>query len=151
MMETVRHQLVEFMLEFNKTLFCNGIDFAVMEKEKKDRIINNIYASVVHTGTGNIDASHSNNVGQGNVGALDNDCIRQIEKLLADIDSLDIKESEKEDIAQCVSDIREELKSESPSDKLIRNALRALKSFGSIVTEHAIGVGIDKLIDKFVI
>lgn len=97
MMETVRHQLVEFMLEFNKTLFCNGIDFAVMEKEKKDRVINNIYASVVHTGTGNIDASHSNNVGQGNVGALDN------------------------------------------------------KSFGSIVTEHAIGAGIDKLIDKFVI
>ncbi len=151
MMETVRHQLVEFMLEFNKTLFGNEIDFAVMEKEKKDQIINNIYASIVHTGTGNIDASHSNNIGQGNVEALDRDCILQIEKLLSEIESLKINESEKDDIEQCVSDIRNELKSESPSNRFIRNTLRALKSFGSIVTEQAVGAGIDKLIDKFVI
>ena len=145
--ETVRHQLLEFLLVFNKTLFNNNIHFDLMDRKEKDKRINNIYASIVHTGTGYINANASQNTVTGNIAAGNDQWKYDVEKLLVEIESVNLCKDEKEEIKQCIADIRYELSLESPSIKVIRKTLRALKSFGSIVMEKIVETGIDRIIN----
>lgn len=142
------NHLLEMLLDFNKELFDNDINFNVMTKQQKNEIINNIYnATVVNTGEGNIKIEDGNLVGGNSTVTISNKVSDRIKDLLEQIESLEKKVDEDEqDMAQYIFEIKQELDSKMPQPAIIKRALRALKTLKIIAAEKAVEYGIDQLI-----
>lgn len=142
------NHLLEMLLDFNKVLFDNDLNFNVMTKQQKNEIINNIYnATVVNTGEGCINVDNSNLIGGNSNVTISNEVATKIKELLNQIESLEKKVDEDEhDMAQYIFEIKQELESKMPQPAILKRALRALKTLKTIATEKAIEYGIDQLI-----
>jgi hypothetical protein len=126
------------------------VDFDRIDIQERQSIINNIYATNVHLGNGNIEAYNSNNIGgDATVYSLPQDIKEKIQFIIDEINKIKVEdEADKNDIAEEIIAIKEELHKESPSKILLKRSLRALKTIGRIAQEKVIEHGIDQLLNS---
>ena len=143
--DSFKSRLLKFFLELSAQM---KIDLNVMTNREK---IANIMHQTINAGVysnGDVSIENSTVVGgqNNNVSispALKNeieDVLRQVEELKQNV------EADEQDIAEVVMDLRSELEKESPSKKLLKRGMQALKSFHGVVVEKAIEYGIDQIL-----
>ena len=129
---SVKSLLIDYFLKKNDDESFNFAQF--MRKDEKDTIVDNrtIYtAAVINTGTGSVYASNVTNfVGDNNTISLDaknelQSIIDKIEELLRPIMTGECNE--------LVSEIKEEVSSDTPMPKILKRGLQALKGVVSEV------------------
>lgn len=145
----IKSTLLDFIIKLNKDLDLN-LDISLEEQSKITKIVNQtIYANTVHTGTGDITSSNSNLiVGDNSTISLSPESKQQIQELVTQL--MDLKnqvENDEEDLAEYLIELQSELDKKFSSPKILRKSLRAIKAFGGIVSEKAIELGVDKMID----
>lgn len=143
--DNVKSLLLNFFLKLDNEIDLNKLD----NTQKINTIMNQtINAGIINTGSGHIEVNNSTVIGGSeSVITMDSDLKRQIESVLKQIEEIKGHIAEDEaDIAKYIFDIRQELNKERPSGMIIKTSLRALKSFGTIVTSKVIELGLDKLI-----
>ncbi len=150
-LDSFKSKLLHFFLELDEELDFD-LDFLNSSNQNKiTQIINqNIYAGVVHTGEGDVNANKSTIVGGSNNNVSINDCVKtQIEELINQIEELNKRvEGDETDIAECIAEIQQEINSETPQPKLLKISLKLLKRIPKIAAESAIGVAIEKVIEQ---
>ena len=143
--DSFKSKLLKFFLELTAQM---EIDLNVMTNREK---IANIMHQTINAGVysnGDVSIENSTVVGgqNNNVSispALKNeieDVLRQVEELKQNV------EADEQDVAEVVMDLRSELEKESPSKKLLKRGMQALKSFHGVVVEKAIEYGIDQIL-----
>lgn len=152
-LENFKSKLLNFFLILNKELDFD-IDFTNSSNQNKiTQIMNqNIYAGVVHTGEGDVNASNSTIIGGSNNNVSINDSIKsQIKDLINKIEELNKRVGGDEiDIAECIAEIQQEIQSDSPQPKILRTYLKWMKRIPKIAAESAIGVAIEKVIEQLI-
>lgn len=145
----IKSTLLDFIIKLNKDLDLN-LDISLEEQSKITKIVNQtIYANTVHTGTGDITSSNSNLIiGDNSTISLSPESKQQIQELVTQL--MDLKnqvENDEEELAEYLIELQNELNKKISSPKILRKSLRAIKAFGGIVSEKAIELGVDKMID----
>lgn len=80
------------------------------------------------------------------------DSKQQIQELVNQLNSLKSQLNIDEvEFTEYLDEIQKELDSKMPSPKILRQALRAIKGFGGIVTEKAIEFGLDQVIANIIV
>lgn len=152
--DAVNSKLLEFLLEINKETDINA-DFNIIDKKNLIDMISNrtINAGVVNIAGGNITIENSNIIGGEDISSqLPVELTDKIIGLINEIEKLKINdEADKNDIAEEIFAIKEELHKESPSKTLLKRSLRALKTIGSIAQEKVIEHGIDQIISSLIV
>jgi hypothetical protein len=148
--EISKAKLIDMLMDIDERLFNCEVDFDRIDIQERQSIINNIYATNVHLGNGNIEANNSNNIGgHATVYSLPQDIKEKIQYIIDEINKIKVEdEADKNDIAEEIFAIKEELHKESPSKTLLKRSLRALKTIGSIAQEKVIEHGIDQLLNS---
>lgn len=151
--DTFKSKLLNFFLELDKELDFD-IDFSNSSNQKKiTQIMNqNIYAGVVHTGDGNLNAGNSTIIGGLNNNVTINDNVKsQIQDLIQQVEELNERVSgDENDVAECIAEIQQEMQSDSPQPRLLRTSLKWLRQIPKIATESAISVAIEKIIEQLI-
>lgn len=146
--EKIKSELLNFILQLDKSLNLN-IDFTLEDKSKVAHIMNTtINANMVHTGNGNLNADNCNSiVGDNSQIVMSDNSKAEITELVNKLSALksQIKVDEIE-FTDYLDEIKQELDKKITSPKIIRKALRAIKSLGGIITEKAVEFGIDQVI-----
>lgn len=145
----IKSTLLDFIIKLNKDLDLN-LDISLEEQSKITKIVNQtIYANTVHTGAGDITSSNSNLiVGDNSTISLSPESKQQIQELVTQL--MDLKnqvENDEEELAEYLIELQSELDKKISSPKILRKSLRAIKAFGGIVSEKAIELGVDKIIE----
>lgn len=145
----IKSTLLDFIIKLNKDLDLN-LDISLEEQSKITKIVNQtIYANTVHTGTGDITSSNSNLiVGDNSTISLSPESKQQIQELVTQL--MDLKnqvENDEEELAEYLTELQSELDKKISSPKILRKSLRAIKAFGGIISEKAIELGVDKMIE----
>lgn len=148
-LESIIDNVKSILLEFFQEL-DNNIDFTSLDNTQKIVKImhHTINAGIINNNCEHIDIKDSTIIGGSeNIVTINDEIKKQIEQVLRQIEEIknDIN-ADKDDITQYIYEIRQELLKENPSGKFIKKSLRALKSFGRIMTSKAIELGLDKLI-----
>ena len=148
--EISKAMLIDMLMDINEKLFNGEIDFDRLDKQERQNIINNIYATNVHFGKGDIEAYNSNNIrGDATINLLSQDTKDKIQDILDELSKIKVEdEADKNDIAEEIFVIKTELEKASPSKQIIKRSLRALKTIGSVVQEKLIEQGIDQLLNS---
>lgn len=149
----IKSTLLDFIIKLNKDLDLN-LDISLEEQSKITKIVNQtIYANTVHTGTGDITSSNSNLIiGDNSTISLSPESKQQIQELVTQL--MDLKnqvENDEEELAEYLIELQSELDKKMSSPKILRKSLRAIKAFGGIVSEKAIELGVDKMIEMIVL
>lgn len=149
----IKSTLLDFIIKLNKDLDLN-LDISLEEQSKITKIVNQtIYANTVHTGTGDITSSNSNLiVGDNSTISLSPESKQQIQELVTQL--MDLKnqvENDEEELAEYLIELQSELDKKISSPKILRKSLRAIKAFGGIVSEKAIELGVDKMIEMIIL
>lgn len=145
----IKSTLLDFIIKLNKDLDLN-LDISLEEQSKIAKIVNQtIYANTVHTGTGNITSSNSNLiVGDNSSISLSPESKQQIQELVNQLSVLKKQvENDEDELAEYLIELQEELDKKISSPRILRKGLRAIKAFGGIVSEKAIELGVDRMID----
>lgn len=153
MLERIKSTLLDFIIKIKKELELD-IDISSVGQEKINKIMNTtIYANAVHTGTGDMNVSNNNMViGDGAHITISPDSKQQIQELVNQLNSLKSQLNIDEvEFTEYLDEIQRELDSKMPSPKILRQALRAIKGFGGIVTEKAIEFGLDQVIANIIV
>lgn len=146
--EKIKSELLNFILQLDKSLNLD-IDFTLEDKSKVAQIMNTtINANMVHTGNGNLTADNCNSiVGDNSQIVMSDNSKDEITELVNKLSALKSQiEVDEIEFTDYLDEIKQELNKKATSPKIIRKALRAIKSFGGIITEKAIEFGIDKVI-----
>lgn len=149
LIERIKSTLLDFIIKLNKDLDLN-LDISLEEQSKITKIVNQtIYANTVHTGTGDITSSNSNLiVGDNSTISLSPESKQQIQELVTQLMNLKNQvENDEEELAEYLIELQSELDKKISSPKILRKSLRAIKAFGGIVSEKAIELGVDKMIE----
>ena len=150
-LDSFKSRLLNFFLELDKELDFD-LDFLNNSNQNKiSTIMNqNIYAGVVHTGEGDINANKSTIVGGSDNNVSINECLKsEIRDLIYQVEELNERvEGDETDIAECIAEIQQEIGSESPQPKVLRASLKLLRKIPKIAAESAIGVAIEKVIER---
>lgn len=146
-----KSKLLNFFLELNRDLDFN-LDFISISNQKLiNNIMNqNIFASVVHTGNGDVNANNSTLVGGSNNNVSINEDVKsQIRDLIQKVEEVNERvKGDETDIAECIAEIQQEISSESPQPKVLKTSLKWLRRIPKIAAESAIGVAIEKVIEQ---
>lgn len=146
-----KSKLLDFLLEIETELDFS-LEFTNEKNQKKiAQIMNqNIYAGIVHSGDGDINANCSTIVaGSQNVVSISNELKEDIESLLHQIDDINNRiDGDEADIAECIAEIQQELKAESPQPRFLKMSLKCLKAIPKITAESAISVAIERIIEQ---
>ncbi|MBQ3619743.1 MAG: hypothetical protein II939_16480 [Bacteroidales bacterium] len=87
--------------------------------------------------------------GHNNAMTIPSEIKEKIQGIVDEIEKLKVEDdADKNDIAEEIYIIKTELLKESPSKRIIRRSLRALKAIGSVVQEKLIEQGIDQLLNS---
>lgn len=146
--EKIKSELLNFILQLDKSLNLD-IDFTLEDKSKVAKIMNTtINANMVHTGNGNLTADNCNSiVGDGSQIVMSDNSKAEIKELVNKLSALKSQiEVDEIEFTDYLDEIKQELDKKITSPKIIRNALRAIKSLGGIITEKAVEFGIDQVI-----
>lgn len=149
--DAVNSKLLDFLLEINKEMEIDADFNTINKKQYIDNVANQtINAGVVNMGSGNITIESSQVVGgNGNTMPISSDIKAKIQEIIAEIEKIKIEDdADKNDIAEEIFAIKEELHKEFPSKTLLKRSLRALKTIGSIAQEKVIEHGIDQLLNS---
>lgn len=149
--DAVNSKLLDFLLEINKEMEIDADFNTINKKQYIDNVANQtINAGVVNMGSGNITIESSQVVGgNGNTMPISSDIKAKIQEIIAEIEKIKIEDdADRNDIAEEIFAIKEELHKESPSKTLLKRSLRALKTIGSIAQEKVIELGIDQLLNS---
>lgn len=153
MLERIKSTLLDFIIKIKNELELD-IDISSVGQEKINKIMNTtIYANAVHTGTGDMNVSNNNMViGDDAHITISPDSKQQIQELVNQLNSLKSQLNIDEvEFTEYLDEIQKELDSKMPSPKILRQALRAIKGFGGIVTEKAIEFGLDQVIANIIV
>lgn len=146
--EKIKSELLNFILQLDKSLNLD-IDFTIEDKSKVAKIMNTtINANMVHTGNGNLTADNCNSiVGDGSQIVMSDNSKAEIEELVNKLSALKSQiEVDEIEFTDYLDEIKQELDKKISSPKIIRKALRAIKSLDGIITEKAVEFGIDQVI-----
>lgn len=146
--EKIKSQLFNFILQLDKSLNLD-IDFTLEDKSKVAQIMNTtINANMVHTGNGNLNADNCNSiVGDNFQIVMSENSKAEIAELVNKLNTLKSQiEVDEIEFTDYLDEIQQELDKKITSPKIIRKALRAIKSLGGIITEKAVAYGIDQVI-----
>ncbi|MCR4829393.1 MAG: hypothetical protein K5864_08025 [Bacteroidales bacterium] len=149
--DAVNSKLLDFLLEINKEMEIDADFNTINKKQYIDNVANQtINAGVVNMGSGNITIENSQVMGgHGNNMPISSDLKEKIQEIIAEIEKIKVEdEADKNDIAEEIFAIKEELHKESPSKTLMKRSLRVLKTIGSIAQEKVIEHGIDQLLNS---
>lgn len=149
--DAVNSKLLDFLLEINKEMEIDADFNAINKKQYIDMIANQtINAGVVNMGSGNVSISDSQVMGgRNNAMTIPSEIKEKIQGIIDEIEKLKVEDdADKNDIAEEIYIIKTELLKESPSKRIIRRSLRALKTIGSVVQEKLIEQGIDQLLNS---
>lgn len=149
--DAVNSKLLDFLLEINKEMEIDADFNTINKKQYIDSVANQtINAGVVNMGSGNITIESSQVVGgHDNIMPIASDMKERIQEIVAEIEKIKVEdEADKNDIAEEIFAIKTELEKASPSKKIIKRSLRALKTIGSVVQEKLIEHGIDQLLNS---
>lgn len=149
--DAVNSKLLDFLLEINKEMEIDADFNTINKKQYIDSVANQtINAGVVNMGSGNITIESSQVVGgHDNIMPIASDMKKRIQEIVAEIEKIKVEdEADKNDIAEEIFAIKTELEKASPSKKIIKRSLRALKTIGSVVQEKLIEHGIDQLLNS---
>lgn len=144
----IKSTLLDFIIKLDRELDLN-IDITLAGQETISKIMNTtINANIVHTGTGNIDATNSNIISGDNATiTLSSEVKQNIQDLISQLSALNNRVGTDEvEFTEYLTEIQEELNKKISSPKILRRCLRLIKSFGGIVTEKAVELRIDQLI-----
>lgn len=144
-----KSKLLDFFLRINNELDFD-LDFYSTKNQQiiSNYMVQNITAGIVHTGTGNVDTSNSTIVG-GHNNIINDHLRKEIECLLEQIESINERVDEDEiDIAECISEIQQQLKKQTPEIGFIKRSLKFLSRVPKIAAESAIATTIEQLIEK---
>ncbi len=145
----VKSKLLDFFLQLNDKLDMK-LDLTKLEnKQTVSNIMNQtIYAGVVNTGSGSIEVKNSNVVGGENNTLIINDEVKQqITDLLEKIKAINVDNvDEKQDVDESIATIQSELNKDDANPRIIRRALRAIKSVPAVMGAHVIELGMDKIL-----
>ncbi|MDE6206301.1 MAG: hypothetical protein K2M55_00655 [Muribaculaceae bacterium] len=146
--EKIKSELLNFILILDKSLNLD-IDFTLEDKSKVAHIMNTtINANMVHTGNGNLNADNCNSiVGDNSQIVMSDNSKAEIKELVNKLSALKSQiEVDEIEFTEYLDEIKQELDKKITSPKIIRKALRAIKSLGGIITEKAVEFGIDRVI-----
>jgi len=146
----VESVLLNFILQLDKSLNLD-IDFTLEDKSKVAQIMNTtINANMVHTGNGNLTADNCNSiVGDNSQIVMSDHSKAEITELVNKLSALKSQiEVDEIEFTDYLDEIQQELDKKITSPKIIRKALRAIKSLGGIITEKAVEYGIDQVIAR---
>jgi len=146
--EKIKSQLLNFILQLDKSLNLD-IDFTLEDKSKVAQIMNTtINANMVHTGNGNLTADNCNSiVGDNSQIVMSDNSKTEIAELVNKLNALKSQiEVDEIEFTDYLDEIQQELDKKITSPKIIRKALRAIKSLGGIIIEKAVEYGIDQVI-----
>lgn len=149
--DAVNSKLLDFLLEINKEMEIDADFNTINKKQYIDNVANQtINAGVVNMGSGSFTIENSQVMGgHGNTMPISSDLKEKIQEIIAEIEKIKIEDdADKNDIAEEIFAIKEELHKESPSKILLKRSLRALKTIGSIAQEKVIEHGIDQLLNS---
>lgn len=147
--DAVNSKLLDFLLEINKEMEIDADFNTINKKQYIDNVANQtINAGVVNMGDGIIMVEKSQIMGgHDNEMSIASEMKERINDIVAEIEKIKVEDEEdKNDIAEEIFLIKTELGKASPSKKIIKRSLRALKTIGSIVQEKLIEQGIDQLL-----
>ena len=120
----------------------------ITNREKIANIMNQTINAGIYSAGGDVAIANSTVIGGKNNSvsisqALKNeieDVLRQVEDLKQSV------EADEQDVAEVMMDIRAELEKATPSKRLLKRGMQALKSFHGVVVEKAIEYGIDQIL-----
>lgn len=143
--ESFKSKLLTFFLELSAQ---REIDLDVMTNREK---IANIMHQTINAGvysTGDVSITNSTVVGgQNNSVSISPTLKNEIEDVLRQVEDLKQSvEADEQDVAEVMMDIRAELEKTTPSKRLLKRGMQALKSFHGVVVEKAIEYGIDQIL-----
>lgn len=148
MIGRIKSNLLTKLIQFYREFDPNIKDIAINNDKNTNFMNTYIYANAIHQGIGNITAI-DNKLEVENDKNLSLDIRKQIQELFDQFIKLTkIGNKEKSELVEYLNEIREELNKENASPKKLRKVLRAIKSFGGIVTEKAVELGIDHIISS---
>ena len=153
MLERIKSTLLDLIIKIKNELELD-IDLSLVGQDKINQIMSTtIYANAVHTGTGNMNVANNNLVvGDSSHIAISPESKQQIQELIDQLSTLKSQLNvDEEEFTEYLDEIQKELDSKMPSPKILRQALRAIKGFGGIVTEKAVEYGLDQVIANIVI
>ena len=146
--DSFKSKLLKFFLELSVQI---QIDLDVItNREKITNIMNQTINTGVYNTGGDVSVANSTIIGGYNSSvSISQDLRHEIESVLGQIEELKQNiDADEEDVAEVVMDIRSELENGTPSKRLLKRGMQALKSFNSVVAEKAIEYGIDQILTQ---
>lgn len=144
--DSFKSKLLKFFLELSAQI---QIDLDVItNREKIANIMNQTINAGVYSNKGDVSIANSTIIGgQNNSVSIPQELKCEIESVLRQVEELKQNiDADEQDIAEVVLEIRSELKNASPSKRLLKRGMQALKSFQGIIAEKAIEYGIDQIL-----
>lgn len=117
-------------------------------RERIATIMNQTINAGVYSNKGNVSIANSTVIGgQNNSVSISQDLKHEIESLLRQVEELKQNiYADEQDIAEVVLEIRSELEKATPSKRLLKRGMQALKSFQGVIAEKAIEYSIDQIL-----
>lgn len=144
----VKSRLLDFFMQLDDKMGM-GIDFGNMENSKEVKHIMNqtIYAGILNSGSGTVNANESTTVGgKDNHVGIDDTTRKEIQSLVEQIKNIKLDlEADEKDAASYIYEIQQELDKKITMPNVIKKSLRALKGFAEITADKMVSTGIDKL------
>lgn len=144
--DSFKSKLLKFFLELSEQM---KIDLNVMtNREKIANIMNQTINAGVYSNKGDVSIANSTIIGgQNNSVSIPQELKCEIESVLRQVEELKQNiDADEQDIAEVVLEIRSELENVSPSKRLLKRGMQALKSFQGVIAEKAIEYGIDQIV-----
>lgn len=144
-LESFKSKLLKFFLE----LSVQEIDLSIMtNREKIATIMNQTINAGVYSNKGDVSIANSTVIGgQNNSVLISQDQKHEIESVLRQVEELKQNiYADEQDIAEVVLEIRSELEKATPSKRLLKRGMQALKSFQGVIAEKAIEYSIDQIL-----
>lgn len=144
--DSFKSKLLNFFLELSEQM---KIDLSVMtNREKIANIMNQTINAGVYSNKGDVSIANSTIIGgQNNRVSIPQELKCEIESVLRQVEELKQNiDADEQDIAEVVLEIRSELENVSPSKRLLKRGMQALKSFQGVIAEKTIEYGIDQIL-----
>jgi hypothetical protein len=144
--DSFKSKLLKFFLELTAQM---EIDLNVMtNREKIANIMNQTINAGIYSAGGDVAIANSTVIGGKNNSVSISQALKnEIEDVLLQVEDLKQSvEADEHDVAEVMMDIRAELEKATPSKRLLKRGMQALKSFHGVVVEKAIEYGIDQIL-----
>lgn len=145
-LDSFKSKLLKFFLELSAQM---EIDLNIMtNREKIATIMNQTINAGVYSNKGDVSIANSTIIGgQNNSVSISLELKSEIESVLRQVEELKQNiDADEQDIVEVVLEIRSELENASPSKRLLKRGMQALKSFQGVIAEKAIEYGIDQIL-----